>query len=319
MSYKAVRFRANDRLIGAGLNAPAMRKGEAGKAVRLVQQALIDLGYALPESTKKHGSPDGIFGKETKQALLKFQNDKGLASKDGVVGEQTMTKLDDLLFKQPWTPLPPIGGIGDADDPAGNTRQLILETLGSGHMSFMNFSMSYMPPRLSDDQNEDEIAKQWRVHILGSQYQTIAGRVNDFKIDVAIDTSISVAALYDPSGNVFKVSRGLEHRFEDRCLIVHEATHAVCDLLGKPLNALFSEMVAFVAEARFSRLLKRGPKMTGDSDAAKVYELADDIAQELSKGRKPKDDTYSDFGLKIQAHPDYSDFTYGMHEYNGVP
>lgn len=317
MIYKAQRFRANNRLAWAGDNSPVMKKGEAGQAVRLVQQALIDLGYPLPQTVKKLGTPDGVFGKETKQAAWKFQADKGLPSQDGIIGAQTMAKFDDLLYKEPWTQLPPIGGIGGYDDPAGNARQLILETLGSGHMAFMNFSMSYMPARHSDESIE-ELEKQWRVNISTSHYHKVGQRVNDYKIDVVVDTSIKVAALYEPKANEFRLSRPLENTFADKSLIVHEATHAVCDLIGQPLNALFSEMVAFVAEARYSRLVKSAAKMTGKSDAAQVYEVADKITQDLSRGRRPHNDLYENFGLKIQAHPEYSDFTYGMHTYNGI-
>ena len=46
--------------------------------------------------------------------------------------------------------------------------------------------------------------------------------------------------------------------------------------------------------------------------------MADTINEDISKGRTPDTDTYSDFGLKIQAHPEYADFTYGMHTYNGI-
>lgn len=73
-----------------------MRWGERGQAVAIVQQAYVDLGHPMPISTLKDGGMDGIFGKETYSATRHFQTKHGL-SVDGVVGKQTMTKLDELL------------------------------------------------------------------------------------------------------------------------------------------------------------------------------------------------------------------------------
>jgi hypothetical protein len=39
-----------------------------------IQKSLVEEGYKLPKSTKKDASFDGIFGNETKQALLDWQN-----------------------------------------------------------------------------------------------------------------------------------------------------------------------------------------------------------------------------------------------------
>jgi peptidoglycan hydrolase-like protein with peptidoglycan-binding domain len=98
------RFSGNARLRKAANNAPPLKKGARGEAVRIIQQALIDHGIALPTSTQKHGTPDGIFGAETKTALINFQQDQGLTF-DGDVGTNTMRTLD-ALFPE-WAPAPP--------------------------------------------------------------------------------------------------------------------------------------------------------------------------------------------------------------------
>ena len=72
-----------------------MKWPEKGEPVAIVQQALLDLGFSLP-FTNKSGSPDGIFGGETLKAVQAFQKKYGLIQ-DGVVGKQTMAKLDSLL------------------------------------------------------------------------------------------------------------------------------------------------------------------------------------------------------------------------------
>lgn len=102
MGLVSPRFSANARLQQAAKNAPAIRFGERGAAVHLVQFALIELGYPMPISTGQiQASPDGIFGKETEAVVRKFQEDrKKLNSSitvDGVVGAQVLAELDALL------------------------------------------------------------------------------------------------------------------------------------------------------------------------------------------------------------------------------
>ena len=41
--------------------------------LRVIQKALSEQGYKLPKSTKSDGTFDGIFGDETKNALLDYQ------------------------------------------------------------------------------------------------------------------------------------------------------------------------------------------------------------------------------------------------------
>ncbi|HET6467582.1 MAG TPA: peptidoglycan-binding domain-containing protein [Geminicoccaceae bacterium] len=91
-------------------NKPAMVRGEKGEPVRIVQQALIDLGFAMPVSTRKFGSPDGTFGNETVAKVREFQT-KFKLGLDGVVGRQTMTRLDELL-PLAGKPLPPLPASG---------------------------------------------------------------------------------------------------------------------------------------------------------------------------------------------------------------
>ncbi|HEY2250300.1 MAG TPA: peptidoglycan-binding domain-containing protein, partial [Planctomycetaceae bacterium] len=95
MALTSLRFAGNHRLAAAAENNPVMNWGEVGPAVRLVQQALIDLGCVMRISTARSGSPDGIFGDETKSQVVGFQRANGLTG-DGVVGANTLKKLDQL-------------------------------------------------------------------------------------------------------------------------------------------------------------------------------------------------------------------------------
>jgi peptidoglycan hydrolase-like protein with peptidoglycan-binding domain len=95
MPFSSPRLNGDPALLKAGENQPALRSGAIGKAVRILQQALIDLGFAMPRSTTK-GTPDGIFGPETEATIKAFQRDNAV-SVDGVAGRDTLARLDQIL------------------------------------------------------------------------------------------------------------------------------------------------------------------------------------------------------------------------------
>ena len=64
---------------------PMLQVGASGKITRILQQRLTDLGF----NTK---GVDGIFGQNTKQAVMNFQKSRKL-SVDGIVGKNTWRKL----------------------------------------------------------------------------------------------------------------------------------------------------------------------------------------------------------------------------------
>ena len=62
-----------------------LRRGDSGSAVKTLQTKLIELGYLT-------GRADGVFGADTYQAVVSFQQANRLTA-DGVVGEKTQTRL----------------------------------------------------------------------------------------------------------------------------------------------------------------------------------------------------------------------------------
>ena len=103
------RFKSNKQLQSAARNRPPLNGGAKGDGVRLVQQALVELGFSLPVSYKKFGSPDGVYGSETKGVIRDFQRGESLGV-DGIAGKNTMSRLDELL-PFPGDPLPALPGV----------------------------------------------------------------------------------------------------------------------------------------------------------------------------------------------------------------
>lgn len=104
MNLTSPRFSGEPQLEGAYDNSPYLRHGASGEGVRRMQAAFVELGYAMPNSTRDDGTTDGIFGAETLATVKAFQGDHGLGP-DGIVGRMTMAELD-RLFQGP-DPVPP--------------------------------------------------------------------------------------------------------------------------------------------------------------------------------------------------------------------
>jgi peptidoglycan hydrolase-like protein with peptidoglycan-binding domain len=79
-------------------NNPPLRAGETSEAVRILQMALVDLGFSMPITTKASTTlPDGIFGAETTRTVQLFQQANGLTS-DGIAGRETLAVLEALII-----------------------------------------------------------------------------------------------------------------------------------------------------------------------------------------------------------------------------
>lgn len=62
-----------------------LKTGSRGDDVKELQKALTEAGFPC-------GAADGIFGSDTKKAVIEYQKSKGLAA-DGIVGEKTWSAL----------------------------------------------------------------------------------------------------------------------------------------------------------------------------------------------------------------------------------
>ena len=97
------RFSCDPDLEACFDNQQVLQVGSRGPAVKLLQQALVDDGHALPGF-----GVDGQFGQETKHAVEDFQRSAGLVggAVDGRVGPVTMDLLDTQFGGSAAVPAP---------------------------------------------------------------------------------------------------------------------------------------------------------------------------------------------------------------------
>lgn len=73
-------------------NSELISVGSKGEGVVEIQEILIELEYGLTE----YGA-DGIFGRETKEAVEEFQDDEGLSLIDGIIGIETSSAINKYI------------------------------------------------------------------------------------------------------------------------------------------------------------------------------------------------------------------------------
>lgn len=78
------RQQAQTAVAATPMGQPTLRRGHRGEDVARLQGLLAAAGYPLTQ--------DGIFGRQTREAVRQFQAARGLAV-DGVVGRQTWTAM----------------------------------------------------------------------------------------------------------------------------------------------------------------------------------------------------------------------------------
>ena len=312
MPFHHSMLKFNDRLELASLNAPVVKIGEKGQAVRLVQQALILLVGPLPKSTAEDGSPDGEYGAETLKVVKAFQGAVGL-KKDGRVGTDTLAAMDAqlMLRKVKFDPLPPIPGLeSDTDSLLESSTRVVYDTLLSCPLAPFNFHLQMTV--LEQHRQED-------TYIHGTSFQRMARAVQDGEITVAFcgpGDPQAVAALYDIDTDTIQLAGPLSYDQRDKCLVVHEAAHAICDWKGKPLNAMFSEAVGFVAESLYMLQTVGSPKQVSNHGANNVYKKAFEIAKTIAGGKSPAASAVEELAKSIK-HTEYGEYSLGTHQFNG--
>jgi peptidoglycan hydrolase-like protein with peptidoglycan-binding domain len=89
----------NDKHEGVTMaDNPTIKQGSKGAAVKKAQKALKDRGY-------NPGAVDGIFGRQTKNAVLAYQRDRkdepvAPLAVDGIIGPKTWARLDPPTIKK---------------------------------------------------------------------------------------------------------------------------------------------------------------------------------------------------------------------------
>jgi hypothetical protein len=144
------------------------------------------------------------------------------------------------------------------------------------------------------------------------------------KIHVKFDASVAGHAEYDTGSNTFHVAFTAATSLTRKALIVHEATHALCDFANKSaMDIGESESMAYIAQCQFARLLNTDPDpgvrlMDTPAEKDKVFEVGWGIAGTLLGGGLPGAADITAMRNAVNIHQNYKGKVANTAGYNGV-
>jgi hypothetical protein len=144
------------------------------------------------------------------------------------------------------------------------------------------------------------------------------------KIHVKFDASVAGHAEYDTGTNTFHVAFTAATSLTRKALIIHEATHALCDFNNKStMDIGESESMAYIAQCQFARLLNTssdpGVRLMDTPPAKdKVFEVGWGIAGTLLGGGLPGAADIASMRDAVNKHPNYKNNVATKAGYNGV-
>jgi len=149
---KSERFASDVQLQEAANNHPWLDYGKVGTGVKRLQEALEEVfGYSLPRSKKK-GTMDGVYKRETKKAVLAFQRDYGVEPPfDGKAGRKTLTKMDAFLPGPEEIRRPPLARLPN-DDLVVAAKQDALRALPDASSQLREYRMALFEGKVPSNQ-----------------------------------------------------------------------------------------------------------------------------------------------------------------------
>lgn len=144
------------------------------------------------------------------------------------------------------------------------------------------------------------------------------------KIHVKFDTSMTGHAEYGTGSNTFFVGFTEATSATRRALIVHEATHALCDFQNKTtMDIGESESMAYIAQCQLGRLLKTDPDpdvrlFDTPDNKDKVFEVGWALAGTILGGGQLGAADVTRMRDAVNIHPNYKNKVSQNAQYNGV-
>ena len=126
-------------------------------------------------------------------------------------------------------------------------------------------------------------------------YQALAARMSLFDcMKTVYDPSIKKGtAEYDSESNTMKLAFMSIEYDEQRGIIIHESTHAVCDMLKMNIMVADSEVMAYIAQCQFMLANFGNYPLIGKTDTkTAIFAAAWKVAEKIQNGQTPSETDY---------------------------
>jgi hypothetical protein len=126
-------------------------------------------------------------------------------------------------------------------------------------------------------------------------YQALAAQMSLFdSMTVEYDQSLQGKAEYLSKTNTMRLGFSSIQYDEQRGMIIHEATHAVCDMLKMSMTIADSETMAYVAQCQFMLANRGDYPLTGTTpEKTALFAAAWTVAKRIQNGEILNNSDYS--------------------------
>lgn len=126
-------------------------------------------------------------------------------------------------------------------------------------------------------------------------YQALAAQISLFdSITVEYDGSLQGKAEYLSKSNTLRLGFTSIQEEEHQGMIIHEATHAVSDMLKMNMMLADSEVMAYVAQCQYMLANHGDYGMTGKTKSkTAIFAAAWTVARKIQNGTNPSDNDYA--------------------------
>jgi hypothetical protein len=151
----------------------------------------------------------------------------------------------------------------------------------------------------------------------------IAYQITQGKVGVTYSSTLGTKAIYNSTENKFYLGFLSADSESRRALVIHEATHAVCDFQAAKMDVAASESIAYIAQCLYARAntTSTDPDARLFSDDAakdKVFEVAWRIAGKIIGGGTVDGTDQSDMRAAVSGHPYYATEASDSAGFNGL-
>jgi hypothetical protein len=158
------------------------------------------------------------------------------------------------------------------------------------------------------------------ISIDANSYKQVKTNIDNGKIKVVYSNKIGADAKYRYTSNTLSLGFQVVDTSDKEALIIHECTHAACDIAGKALLVTHSEAAAYVAQCLYFYYINETALANGNTPTFKlpILQAAWDVATKARQNSSLSNKDIEKLLAEIAKHPMYKDRATQDENYDGV-
>ena len=158
------------------------------------------------------------------------------------------------------------------------------------------------------------------ISIDANAYKQVKTNIENGKIQVNYSDKIGATAKYRYTHNILFLGFKNIDNSDKEALVIHECTHAACDIAGKAVLVSHSEAAAHVAQCLYYYYINEAALASGNKPTFKssLLKAAWDVAMTARQNSTLSDEDIKTLMAEIAKHPTYKDGANQNENFDGV-